>query len=418
MTHAKSVDVLVVGGGPAGLALATALGDLGLNVSGLTPAEPAAPWPNTFGIWRDELEAPGLSPDWLGRQWRECTVYANGREIALGRSYGLFDNDRLQAHFLQRCDQAGIQWQRGLAGEISHAGSHSQVTTKDGRLFTARLVVDASGHRPVFVRRPAKRDVAMQVAYGIVGRFSQPPVRPQQMVLMDYRTDHLSPAERKEPPTFLYAMDFGDGLYFVEETSLASYPPISYDVLRRRLEKRLAYRGVTVTEVQHVEHCLFPMNMPLPYLNQPVMGYGGAASLVHPASGYQVGAALRYAPEVAQAIAQALTDPASTPEKAARAAWHALWPTERIRRRNIYLFGLATLLRFNEGQIQRFFEAFFNLPRHEWSGYLSNSLATDELLHAMWRLFRQAPNPVRGSLLSGVGGAGPLFWHTLRGEPL
>ena len=418
MTHTKPLDVLIVGGGPAGLALAASVGDLGLAVGGLTPDGPDAPWPNTFGIWRDELEAPGLSPDWLGYQWQDCTVYANGREIPLQRTYGLFDNDKLQAHFLARCDRAGVQWQRGLAGEISHTDGQSQVTMGDGRVLTARLVIDASGHRPVFVRRPPKADVAMQAAYGLVGRFSRPPVRPQQMVLMDFRSDHLSPAERQAPPTFLYAMDLGDDVYFVEETSLAYYPAISYEVLQRRLQQRLAYRGIEVTDVQHVEHCLFPMNLPLPYLDQPVMGYGGAASLVHPASGYQVGAALRYAPEVAQAICQALSLPGRRPSDVAQAAWGALWPTDRIRRRNIYLFGLAALLRFDDAQTQRFFAAFFDLPLSHWSGYLSNSLSTNELLRAMLDLFWQASGSVRWSLVASVRGGERLLWHALRGQPI
>ncbi len=418
MMQPNSSDVFIVGGGPAGLALAAALGDAGLAVSGLTPDGPDAPWPNTYGIWRDELEMPGLSPDWLGHQWQDCTVYANGREIPLQRTYGLFDNGRLQADLLARGARAGVQWQRGFAGEISHTGSQSQVTTRDGRVFTTRLVVDASGHHAVFVRRPPKRDVAMQAAYGIVGRFSRPPVRPQQMVLMDFRSEHLAPEERRAPPTFLYAMDLGDDVYFVEETSLAYYPAIPYEVLQRRLQQRLAYHGVTVTEVQHVEHCLFPMNLPLPYLDQPVMGYGGAASLVHPASGYQVGAALRYAPEVAQAIAQALGAPGQAPAGAAQAAWRALWPTDRIRRRNIYLLGLATLLRFNDAQTQRFFASFFDLPTAQWSGYLSNSLSTGSLLRAMLHLFWRAPNPVRGSLIAGVGRAGGLLWPALRGQPV
>ena len=51
---------------------------------------------------------------------------------------------------------------------------------------------------------------------------------------MDYRCDHLSEEQRSEPPTFLYAMDLGDGVFFVEETSLALAPGVPYDVLKQR----------------------------------------------------------------------------------------------------------------------------------------------------------------------------------------
>jgi lycopene beta-cyclase len=105
------------------------------------------------------------------------------------------------------------------------------------------------------------------------GVFLALPISPQQMVLMDYRDDHLTPEDRTAPPTFLYAMDLGDGVFFVEETSLAHCPAISLEVLEKRLYQRLAHRQVEVTEIHHVERCLFPMNLPLPDLGQPVVGF-------------------------------------------------------------------------------------------------------------------------------------------------
>ena len=68
------------------------------------------------------------------------------------------------------------------------------------------------------------KEVAQQAAYGIVGKFSFPPVNKDQFVLMDFRSDHLSDEELLSSPSFLYAMDLGNETYFVEETSLASYP--------------------------------------------------------------------------------------------------------------------------------------------------------------------------------------------------
>ena len=57
-------------------------------------------------------------------------------------------------------------------------------------------------------------------------------------------------------------MDLGDGVFFVEETSLALAPGVPYDVLKQRLQQRLDLRGVEITEVIHEEFCLFPMNLP------------------------------------------------------------------------------------------------------------------------------------------------------------
>jgi lycopene beta-cyclase len=385
-------DILIVGAGPAGLALAAALCDAGLHVAGLAPAPPDAPWPNTYGIWEDELSTPTLAA-MLKHRWTDCTVYAGGETLPLARVYGLLDNASLQAH-----------WRYAPARSIEHRAHHSTVTTGDGGEVHARLVIDATGHAPAFVKRPAARgDIAYQAAYGVVGTFAQPPVRSGQLVLMDYRAEHLTEQERRTgPPTFLYAMDLGEGRYFVEETSLARAPAVPFDQLKQRLARRLQYMGRAVATVEHEEFCLFPMNMPVPDLTQPVLGYGGAASMVHPASGYQVGAALRNAPVVARALAQALATPDATPVQVAKAGWDALWPAERLRKHRLYLFGLQTLLSFDEARLQRFFAAFFHLPRRYWGGYLSNTLALSEIVYSMTSLFLRAPMDVRGGLMAAA----------------
>lgn len=409
------VDVLVIGAGPAGLAIAAALCNCGLHVQGLAPDPPDTAWRNTYGIWRDELEPLGLA-DLLGHCWQDCSAYADGQELPLRRSYGLFDNAKLQGHLLTQCEQGQMRWQIGLARAVEHWPTHSVVTAQRGEALAARLVIDASGHAPALVRRPAAPPPAYQAAYGIVGRFSTPPVRPGQLVLMDYRSEHLTPAEHAQPSTFLYAMDLGEDLYFVEETSLAFRPAVSLEVLAQRLQRRLAHRGVQVTATHHVERCLFPMNLPLPDRSQRVLGYGGAASMVHPASGYQVGAALKRAAAVAQAIAHALAAPNGSPQAAARQAWQTLWPADLVRKRQLYLLGLESVLRFNQRELQSFFAAFFRLPVPQWSGYLSDTLSTDELVRAMMTLFGRAPNHVRLALARAITGNGHFLWDAVKGR--
>lgn len=407
-------DALVIGSGPAGLAMAASLCTAGLRVVGLTLTDPATLWPNTYGIWYDDLVQLDRT-QMLGYCWTDCVAYADGEEIPLRRAYGLFDNARLQGHLLGQCEQGQITWQRGKAARVTHTARAACVTTEDGTEITARVVIDASGHNPAFIRRPAVGPLAFQAAYGIVGTFSVPPVRPRQLVLMDYRADHLPPAERAGPPTFLYAMDLGNDCYFVEETSLAAAPAVPLEVLEQRLHWRLASMGTQVREVQHIERCLFPMNAPLPQLDQPVVGFGGAASMVHPASGYLVGASLKRAPVVAQAIAQALATGNRSPAEVARAAWQALWPGDLVRKHYLYLFGLANLMRFDEKQINHFFATFFRLPQPQWAGYLSNTLTQPEVLQTMLNLFYHAPNNVRGLLVGSVGPEGKLLWRGLMG---
>ena len=406
-------DVLVVGAGPAALAIAAELAEQGLAVAVLAASDCRDPWPNTYGIWGDEVDGLGLS-HLLEYRWSyTCSYFGSGSSDPAdpansptrhGRDYGLFDKNRLQQFWLERCEAAGVQWLRGHAQELSYGSGRSQVSTASGEVLEARLVLDASGHKAVFVHRPERGPVAGQAAYGVVGRFTAPPVQPGQFVLMDYRADHLSEAERQEPPTFLYAMDLGQGRFFVEETSLALAPPVPYATLKQRLERRLAHRGVAIEQVEHEEFCLFPMNLPLPDLDQPVLAFGGAAAMVHPASGYMVGALLRRAPVLAAAVAARLrAEPAATSAELAAAGWQALWPPELRRKHALYQFGLEKLMRFSEPQLRSHFTSFFSLPSAQWYGFLTNTLSLGELLAAMVALFATAPWSVRWGLMGMRG---------------
>jgi lycopene beta-cyclase len=411
-----SADALVIGCGPAALAIASALCAEGLEVEALAAVEPKRAWHNTYGVWAPELEPDGLG-HLLEHRWSNCVSYFGAEPVSHHQAYGLFDKARLQAHWLEGCERGGLRWHRGTAAAIAHAHHTSCVTTGEGAEHTARLVIDASGHQPVFVQRPSRGPVAFQAAYGIVGRFSAAPVEPGQFVLMDFRSDHLSSQERQtEPPTFLYAMDLGDGMFFVEETSLALAPAFPPERLKNRLQQRLASRGVAIEAIETEEDCLFPMNLPLPDLSQRVVGFGGAASMVHPASGYMVGSLLRRAPGVAKAIAMALNSSGFGADQVAQAAWSAVWPAGLVRKQALYQFGLEKLMRFPEPQLRQFFTSFFDLPQHQWHGFLANTLSVPELTLAMLRLFAQAPNPVRWGLMQQQGQEVQLLWRALAGS--
>ena len=412
------VDVLVIGAGPAALCIAAALVERGVKVAGVAPTSPEAPWQNTYGIWGPEVDALGMA-HLLGHRWSHTTSYfgaALGTEaFAHGIDYGLFDKAALQRHWLTPCQAAGVPWTCAAVTGIEHHSQGSVVTTDQGARLEARLVIDCSGHHSPFLKRPDEGPVAGQAAYGIVGRFSKPPVEPGQFVLMDYRCDHLSEAERRcGAPTFLYAMDFGEGRFFVEETSLALAPAVPYGVLKERLLKRLAHRGVELLAMEEEEFCLFPMNMPLPDLEQQLLAFGGAATLVHPASGYMVGSLLRRAPLLAEAIAVGLADGNRSAPSLAREAWQALWPLELQRKHALYRFGLEKLMRYPEDQLRQFFATFFALPKQQWYGFLTNTLTLPALIGAMLRLFAVAPWTVRWGLMQQQGRELPLMLRLLK----
>ena len=406
---AEPVDVLVLGGGPAALCIASELNQRGVAVAGIAPDPVDDPWPNTYGIWADELKMVGLE-HLLEHRWSDTVSYfgdggstAQDQSHTHGIDYGLFDRAALQRYWLERAD--GVVWHQDTAERVELNGAITSVSCGSGTTLQARLVIDASGSRTPHIRRPDQGPVAGQAAYGVVGRFSKPPIEPGRFVLMDYRCDHLSAEQRSEPPTFLYAMDLGDGVFFVEETSLALAPGVPYDVLKQRLQQRLDLRGVEITEVIHEEFCLFPMNLPLPDRSQPVLAFGGAASMVHPASGYMVGSLLRRGPDLAQAISVALANQNLGSAALAQRGWQALWPIELVLRHQLYQFGLGRLMGFNEALLRTHFATFFSLPREEWFGFLTNTLPLPRLMAVMLRLFALSPWQLRHGLVLGAAQA-------------
>lgn len=408
---ADRVDVLVLGGGPAALCIASELHQRGVAVEGIAPEAVDAPWPNTYGIWADELKAVGLE-HLLEHRWRDTVSYfgAGGASpqdhpIAHDIDYGLFDRAALQQHWLQR--SAGVVWHRDVAERVEARTENTAVICASGEVHRARLVIDASGARSPHIQRPDQGPVAGQAAYGLVARFSSDPINSGRFVLMDYRCDHLTEQQRQDPPTFLYAMDLGDGVFFVEETSLAHAPGIPYDVLKQRLQQRLRRRGVEVSEVLHEEFCLFPMNLPLPDFSQPLLAFGGAASMVHPASGYMVGALLRRGPGLAAALARAMADQSLGSAALARHGWQALWPMELVLRHRLYQFGLGRLMGFNERLLRRHFATFFSLPQEDWFGFLTNTLPLPRLMGVMLRLFTLSSWELRRGLVLGMPAVKP-----------
>ncbi|MCB9680042.1 MAG: lycopene cyclase family protein [Alphaproteobacteria bacterium] len=391
-------DVVIAGAGPAALALADALAarDLGVTVIAGAPA----PWPNTYGDWVDELADAGLS-DVLGTTWSDARVILADDDVrALGRAYARVDGEALRQRQLDRCAARGVDilWDE-LAAELQVDDRGTTAVTDAGTVVRARLGVDATGHQARFLRRSGAA-TSWQTAVGWEGPLTPALDDPSVMTFMDLRTDHVDGANDPTPdtPTFVYAMPLGSGRAFVEETALVASPAVSFDVLRSRLERRLAHLGWSMDAVHATEHCRIPMDTPLPDREQPLLGYGGAASLVHPASGYMLARAFGTAPEVAAAVSDALRA-GHGPAAVARAAWHAVWTDDDLLRRQLHLFGSELLTRLDASEQRAFFGAFFSMPRSTWSGYLSSRGDVASVVRAMASMLVHSGFRIRWKLL-------------------
>ena len=400
----KILDILILGSGPAALCLASELAKQNLNIMGISTKSPKDKWENTYGIWASELEELGLE-SLLSHRWSNTvSFFGNGISEKGNKStehrydYGLINQEAFQNELLKKCK--GIEWLNETAKQITEEKNISEVICFSGLKLKARLVIDASGHKSNFIKRPERENVAQQAAYGIVGKFSSPPVEKDQFVLMDFRPDHLNKNEKLSSPSFLYAMDLGNETYFVEETSLASYPALSQDRLKKRLFTRLENKGIKIKEIYHEENCLFPMNLPLPLKKQFVLGFGGAASMVHPASGYMIGSLLRRAPLLAEKLAIYLKEPNQSSIELASKGWEVLWPNELTQRHKLYQYGLQRLMRFDEGKLRSFFSSFFKLSTKEWVGFLTNTLPLPKLIYVMSKMFINSPLKIKLGMLN------------------
>ena len=403
MKNIEILDIIILGSGPAALCLAAELANQDLNIKCISTKSPYDKWSNTYGIWASELEELGLE-SLLSHRWSATvSFFGNGLDkngnlpTDHKYDYGLIDREAFQEALLKKCKD--ISWVNDKAIEIYTINKISQVVCESGLKLKSRLVIDASGHKSKFIKRPLSKRVAQQAAYGVVGKFSSPPVHKNQFVLMDYRSDHLSKNELSESPSFLYAMDLGNDVFFVEETSLASYPALSFDYLKNRLVNRLKNRGIAIETIIHEENCLFPMNLPLPLRTQPILAFGGAASMVHPASGYMVGSLLRRAPMLAKQLSIYLKDPSLTSVQLAQKGWKILWPNELIQRHKLYQYGLKRLMSFDEKMLRSFFLNFFQLSTNEWAGFLTNTLPLPKLIYVMSKMFIKSPLNIKLGML-------------------
>ncbi|CAN5720286.1 lycopene cyclase family protein [soil metagenome] len=390
------LDVLVLGKGPAGIAIAAELADRGLTVGVLGPSGPVY-WPAQYGAWKDELHSLGM-PELAEHTWPE-TVIGFGEEgrRTLPHAYVRVNKQRLREQLLHRCEAGRVRWVDGRAAAVEHTQSGSRVRCDDGRILETRIVVDASGHRPALVQRSSSPAPGFQTAFGLLIECHDSPFSPDQAVLMDWDDSWLSSADRESlaTPTFLYAMDFGNGRVFVEETVLVSRPAVPFDALERRLHRRLNALGITPRRILETERCYIPMGGALPDPGQRTVGFGGAAAMVHPATGYLLTRVLGSAPALADTLARELTRDGATPTHASHAAWQTLWPRDRRQRRALFRFGMELLLRLDHRQTMAFFDAFFSLPPASRQRYLGDDLTAAELRGTMMHLFRSVPASLR-----------------------
>ena len=428
----ENCDVLVLGSGPAARAIATLLSSPkcpdgsphGLDVL-MADANFDRAWPPNYGVWDDEWDAINDLYQSFGRTlgdnkcidryWSVTDCYFGGsfdiptkERFRVDRPYCRIDKDALRdvltltgeeedgyrvirANHISRATSTNLYQPMGT---LTHDmdGSTIVLQSKDGEQTTVRtrLIVDCTGHESDLVLKDGRaksKPAGFQIAYGAlvtVDETDSPdksqigPYDKEAMTLFDYRTDHFpegsdSEKNAERAPTFMYAMPLKDNRIFFEETSLVARPAISFQECKDRCFTRLQHLGIKVVDVEEEEFCYIPMGGPLPAKDQRIVGFGGAAAMVHPSTGYHLCRAMMAAGDVAKAIRTELDKDKSEVnlDIAAAAAYHAMWSPANIRQRNFAVFGGEFLMKQNVEGLRGFFDGFFRLPLEMWGGFLA-----------------------------------------------
>ncbi|OVA04091.1 Lycopene cyclase-type [Macleaya cordata] len=401
----RTVDLAVVGGGPAGLAVAQQVSEAGLSVCLIDPY-PKLIWPNNYGVWVDEFEAMDLL-DCLDTTWSGAVVFIDDQSKKyLNRPYGRVNRKQLKSKMMQKCISNGVKFHQAKVIKVIHEESKSLLICNDGVTVQATVVLDATGFSRCLVQYDKPYNPGYQVAYGILAEVEEHPFDVDKMLFMDWRDSHLnSKQELKEKnskiPTFLYAMPFSSNRIFLEETSLVARPGVSMEDIQERMVLRLKHLGINVKSIEEDERCVIPMGGPLPVLPQRIVGIGGTAGMVHPSTGYMVARTLAAAPIVAKSIVQYLgSQQGFSGNELSAGVWKDLWPIERRRQREFFCFGMDILLKLDLQGTRRFFDAFFDLEPHYWHGFLSSRLFFPEVIFFGLSLFAHASNASRIEIMS------------------
>jgi lycopene beta-cyclase len=416
----------------------------------------------------------GRTGDAIDRRWNVTDCYFGGsfgipapERLRVNRPYYRVDKDALRQSLMTKAssssssknedDSAPYQqiranhFSRCLApnlytpkGSVIHDEQGTTMTLMDENenpiTISSKIVIDCTGHETKLVLRDTRQDPShppgFQIAYGALvdvkvknnnnnnNAENQDCIGPydkEAMTLFDYRTDHFDNDETSlnkatHAPTFMYAMPLQDNQVFFEETSLVARPAISFRECKRRFLRRMEYLGIEILKIHEEEFCYIPMGGSLPAKDQRIIGFGGAAAMVHPSTGYHLCRCLMGASDVARVIKRELQSSPDTPpnlDRVAAAAYNAIWSPSNVRQRNFAVFGGEFLMKQDVVGLRGFFDGFFRLPEPLWAGFLAGwpGLPNNDRHETWWariwyglQFIARLPPPVALDMLGSIVG--------------
>ena len=382
------IDVLVVGGGPAGRALAAECGSRGLATTLVDPA-PDAPWRATYGAWLDELPA-GLPPP---------AATARGRVIArtahaLDRTYAVLDVPALRAHLDARLAAAGVRVVAGRVTGRAHDGPSAR-----GRACSPT----APAWPPTCSSTRAGTGLPCAQAGSRAGRW--PPSRPPT-------ASWWTP-----PPPRRSSGRARRSSWTGAPTTASPAGPRSSTPSRSAAAPCCWRRPRSPAAPACRCPCCAAVCTPgslataSPRPRTPRSNASGSPSIGpatrHPACSASVPPRRSCTRPPDSAWPTRCGSPRPSPTRWPAAAWtppqHRLWPARAVAVHRLRRIGLEALLRMPAEAVPAFFETFFALPERHRRAYLSGRDDLPGHLAAMGALFGRADTRLRGRLV------GPAF---------
>ena len=396
----KTYQVVIAGSGPSAISLAEKTAEKGLSTLIVSPSV-GKHWTPNYASWFDDLDGLGLSLC-IEETWMSPMVWLGNTVVELPFRYAKISTLQLQTLLESRCARNGVQFLCNMVRSVQHQRNSSTVVLSDDQEIDCDVFIDATGTGSFLMRSPSRSIQGYQSAYGILLEIEENPWERGEMSLMDFRIPEKCSQEQQQvfasSPTFLYALPLGKKLVFLEETSLVAKNPLSFEELKRRLHIRMSAMGIEPVRILEEEKCLIPMGGPRPSLQQRTLGFGAAAGLVHPATGYQLAYSLSLCDVVADALCVGLAE--GNVEEAVRLAWLQIWPKERIRCWDMYQFGMDVLCSLSTEQTHEFFQAFFSVPNQNWKTFLSGKGTPADISRTMAQVFIQAPFSLQKRLIN------------------
>ena len=370
------VDVIVIGSGIAGLAIAAALGRQKLKTVVIGPDIPASNFDFEYVFERRTITT---LPSLATFSSVNCLSlgFSGSRSETLNEPLLCVDSKSLYQRFLMSCSENGVAMMHGRASNIVSYRKLNRVDWQpnivgDSKMpkeeLFAPLVIDASGANSSFSLSPK----GFSTTYRKVVRGSG------ELFQGDFAYFDFSKTKRKGYPeiiSFLRGFKHEDGRYFLDEVVLFDdHEPTTEDELSASLFDRLDRYGFRIEE--ELESSYFYTPLFAGDFNPRILPFGDAASMAHPLTGEATSRILNVAPALAKGIAQsfAVADGgrAQTPQEIVKVGLEILFPPSH-RAFDDAMFFLADDLFINLPQ-QTAFLGIAIYPPFFRSSFLKNNL--------------------------------------------